>query len=249
MKKAWPLLVLLGVASGAPAPAYAQAAACAPDALGTSRTLTLKREYAGYGKEQYGPLPLKKDEVVLTFDDGPNPDTLDRVLNTLAAQCVKATFFMTGANLDKSPELGRRVVAAGHTPALHSYAHAWMKEMPESGQLADLERGLQTFAGVFGHAPAAYRFPFLLEMPAILGGLKERGITVASVDLGIDDYAPNDQRTEVLAGRLAARLKEKGGGIVLMHDANPPTAEALPVLLKVIRDNGYKVVHLRWEDR
>jgi len=48
-------------------------------------------------------------------------------------------------------------------------------------------------------------------------------------------------------GRLVERLRQTGGGIVLMHDANGPTAEALPELLQAIRDNGYKVVHLRWE--
>jgi peptidoglycan/xylan/chitin deacetylase (PgdA/CDA1 family) len=224
------------------------ASACAQDALGTSRTLTLKREYAGYGKVQYGPLPLRKGEVVLTFDDGPAPETMDGVLASLAAQCVKATFFMTGANLAKYPELGRRVVRAGHTPALHSFAHPPLRTMPVADQLADLEKGVQAFSGVFGRAPAAYRFPFLEETPAVLSALKERRITVASTDLGIDDYMPNDMRAETLVGRLVDRLRQNGGGIVLMHDANGATAEALPALLKAIKENGYKVVHLRWEE-
>ncbi len=224
------------------------AAACAPDALGTARVLTLKREYAGYGTAQYGSLPLQKGEVVLTFDDGPVPETLDRVLQALDAQCAKATFFMTGANLARHPELGRRVAQAGHTPALHSFAHPHLKAMATAEQLADLDQGLHAFAGVFGHAPAAYRFPFLEETPAVLAALKERNVTVASVDLGIDDWAPNDMRAETLVARLAGQLERTGGGIVLLHDANGPTAEALPALLKTIRDKGYRLVHLRWED-
>ena len=223
------------------------ASECAADALGTSRVLTLKREYAAYGTVQHGPLPLQKGEVVLTFDDGPTPETIDSVLQALAAQCVQATFFMTGANLSKHPELGRRVARAGHTPALHSFAHPSLKSMPVAEQLADLEQGMQSFANVFGHAPAAYRFPFLEETAPILEALKERKVTVASVDLGIDDYHPNDMRSTVLAGRLVERLRQAGGGMVLMHDANGATAEALPALLKAIQDNGYKVVHLRWE--
>lgn len=222
--------------------------ACAPGALGTARTLTLKREYARYGTVQHGPLPLQKGEVALTFDDGPNPDTLGRVLDTLAAQCVKATFFMTGANLSKHPDLGRRVADAGHTPALHSFAHPPLKSMTPAAQLADLEQGLQVFKATFGSAPAAYRFPFLEETPAILAALEQRKITVASTDLGIEDYMPHEQGVDALVGRLAARLKRGEGGIVLMHDANWPTAEALPALLKTIKDHGYKVVHLRWED-
>jgi len=249
--KAWSYFLLLcaGAGAGLPSAGWAHTdTACAPGALGTSRTLTLKREYVGYGKAQYGALPLLKGEVVLTFDDGPLPETMDRVLDTLAAQCVKATFFMTGANLAKHPELGRRVVQAGHTPALHSFAHPFLKSMPVAEQLADLEKGIQTFASVFGSAPAAYRFPFLEETPTILAALKERKITVASTDLGIDDYMPNDQRADTLVGRMVERLNQNGGGLILMHDANRPTAEALPALLKAIKDKGYKVVHLRWED-
>jgi len=229
------LLTPCAVAGAAPA--------CTPDALGTARVLTLKREFAGYGAVQHGTLPLQKGEVVLTFDDGPVPETIDRVLQALAAQCVKATFFMTGANLAKYPELGRRVVHAGHTAALHSFAYQPLKSMPAAEQLADLEKGLQAF----GNAPAAYRFPFLEETPPMLAVLKERKLTVASVDLGIDDWAPNDMRVETLVSRLVERLGRSRGGIVLMHDANGPTAEALPALLKAIRDHGYKVVHLRWE--
>jgi peptidoglycan/xylan/chitin deacetylase (PgdA/CDA1 family) len=210
--------------------------------------LTLKREHVGYGKEHYGPLPLQKGEVVLTFDDGPAPETMERVLNTLAAQCVKATFYMTGANLAKHPELGRRVVRAGHTPGLHSFAHPPLKMMPVAEQLADLDKGMTTFASVFGSAPATYRFPFLDETPAIMAVLKEKKITVASMDLGIHDYGSNDQRPEALVKRLVERLDLTGGGILLMHDANGPTADALPVLLKAIKDKGYKVVHLRWEE-
>jgi peptidoglycan/xylan/chitin deacetylase (PgdA/CDA1 family) len=224
------------------------AMACPADSLGTSRTLTLKREFAAYGKVQHGPLPLQKREVVLTFDDGPVPGLIERVLDTLAAQCVQATFFMTGANLARHPELGKRVVQAGHTPGLHSFAHPSLKAMPPAEQLADLEKGTQAFATVFGGPPPAYRFPFLEETAPILAALKEKNVTVASVDLGIDDYLPNDMRTAALVERLVTRLGQTGGGIILMHDANLATVEALPELLKAIKANGYKVVHLRWED-
>lgn len=222
--------------------------ACSPDALGTSRTLTLKREYVGYGSEQYGRLPLEPGEVVITFDDGPRPETLDRVLKALVDECVKATFYMTGANLVEHPELGRRVVQAGHSAGLHSFAHPPLYSMPEADQLADLDKGLQTFADVFGSEPASYRFPFLAETPAILAALKAKQITVASMDLGIEDYRPNDMETPALVGRLKKQLDHSGGGILLMHDANGPTADALPALLKAIKEKGYKVVHLRWED-
>ena len=224
------------------------APACAPDALGTARTLTLPREAAAYGKEQHGPLPLRKGEVVLTFDDGPEPATIDRVLGALAEQCVKATFFMTGNNLARHPALAQRVAAAGHTPALHSFAHPHLGSLSPADQMEDLDKALAAFNAAFGRAPAAYRFPFLEQTPTLVAALKEKRMTVASIDLGIQDWAPNDMRSEALAGWLAKELDRTGGGIILMHDANGPTADALPTLLRTIRDRGYKVVHLRWDD-
>ena len=79
-------------------PSLAEAAACPPDALGTSRVL----EVGAPGGLQIGlktypqTLQLEDHEVVLTFDDGPNPGTTDRILDALAKQCVKATFFVIG---------------------------------------------------------------------------------------------------------------------------------------------------------
>jgi len=253
MKK-WSLSLMMSgfIAAAAPFAVLAQSdsaePACSPDALGTSRTLTLKREYVGYGSEQYGRLPLEPGEVVITFDDGPRPETLDRVLKALSDECVKATFYMTGANLVEYPELGQRVVQAGHTAGLHSFAHPVLPSMPVAEQLADIDQGLEAFVKVFGAETASYRFPFLAESPAILKVLKEKNITVASVDLGIKDYWPNDMQTPAMVGRLKEELDRSKGGILLIHDANGPTADALPALLKTIKDKGYKIVHLRWED-
>jgi len=150
------------------------AIACPADALGTSRTLILQRESSAYGRAQHGPLPLQKGEVVLTFDDGPLPGLIERVLETLSNQCVQATFFMTGANLAEHPELGKRVAQAGHTPALHSFAHPSLRQMPPAEQLADLDKGVQAFTRVFGGPPPAYRFPYLEETAPILAALKEK---------------------------------------------------------------------------
>lgn len=252
--KRWSLSLVMGglIAAAAPFTVLAQPdsaePACAPDALGTSRTLTLKREFVGYGSEQYGRLPLEPGEVVITFDDGPRPETQDRVLKALADECVKATFYMTGTNLVEHPELGLRAVQAGHTTGLHSFAHPQLPSLPVAEQLADLDKGLQAFVDVFGVEPASYRFPFLAETPTTLKVLKEKNITVASMDLGIEDYWPNDMQTPAMVERLKKALDRSKGGILLIHDANGPTADALPALLKTIKDKGYKIVHLRWED-
>src|ERR1700712_1616062 len=90
-----------------------------PGALGTSRTLVVDpREHPRIGTMQYAEtLPLAAGEVVLTFDDGPLPKYSNRILEILAAQCVKATFFLVGRQAQSNPEGVRKVRDAGHTVA------------------------------------------------------------------------------------------------------------------------------------
>lgn len=221
-------------------------AACGPEQLNTERTILLKREGAAYGALQHTALALEKGEVVLTFDDGPSPENTPLVLKALADQCAKATFFLEGQNLRQSPDLARRTVREGHSAGIHSDTHPHLPTLTAEQQLEDFARARAAYKAVFGVETPAYRFPFLEETPTMLDALKQANITVASIDMGINDWIPEDT-TEILAQRLTASLDKAGRGIILMHDANGPTAKALPTLLKVLKDKGYKVVHLEWE--
>src|SRR5215813_8288045 len=92
------LACLLSLFVGVPAAASATDCPGHPDALGTSRVLVVDPvEHPRIGSMQYHEtLPLADHEVVLTFDDGPLPPYSTRILETLASECVKATFFMVG---------------------------------------------------------------------------------------------------------------------------------------------------------
>src|SRR5712671_7315325 len=111
--------------------AGASAALAAPDCsnpqlLGTSRTITVRpTDFPRIGTEQYAEsLRLKNREVVLTFDDGPVHGHSAKILKALAAECVKATFFMMGLNVAEAPHLARQVFDAGHSVGFHSFSHA-----------------------------------------------------------------------------------------------------------------------------
>jgi peptidoglycan/xylan/chitin deacetylase (PgdA/CDA1 family) len=237
------ILLMMAAAGFLPSDAMAE---CKPDALGTSRTLTLPHSFAAYGKAQHGGLPLGPKEVVLTFDDGPRPETTPYVLDVLAKECVKATFLTVGQNLDAHPEIARSELAAGHSIGIHSYSHAHMASLSAEKQLEDQDRTKKVYLSIFGTLPSAYRFPFLEETDTLMTALNSDGMTVLSVDVGIDDWQPNDT-PEILKNRLIDRLKIANGGIILFHDANEPTAKALPLLLQALKENGYKIVHLEWE--
>src|SRR5215470_20032784 len=96
-----------------------------PDAIGTSRTIVVDpRAHPLIGGMQYNKsLPLADHEVVLTFDDGPLPKYSNQILDILAANCAKATFFLVGSQANANPEGVRKVRNAGHTVATHSQNH------------------------------------------------------------------------------------------------------------------------------
>ncbi|WKL58710.1 polysaccharide deacetylase family protein [Asticcacaulis sp. ZE23SCel15] len=218
--------------------------ACGPDALGTARTLNISGDKGQvYGTAQHGPLPLAKDEVVITFDDGPRPETTPRVLAALKAQCVKATFFMQGNNLTAYPDLARQVVADGHSVGLHSYKHDHMDQLAPADQVKDFDTTRAVAAKVLGKSAAPfYRFPYLGETPDLMNALKVSGYTVFSIDAGANDWEVGET-PQTVTDRLMKNLDGKGG-IILLHDAQEVTAQAMPLILKTLKDKGYKVVHI-----
>ncbi len=233
--------LLLALAMTAAAPA------CAPDALGTARTLTLPRTASAWGTAQHAALPgLARGEIVLTFDDGPRPGSTPRVLQALADQCVKATFFVNGEPLRQHADLARQVRDAGHTLGMHGHRHDNFAQLPAEAQGSDLKAMLAAYVDVLGERPAAWRFPFLAESPVMMAALARLGVTVMSVDAGAEDWLPA-QTPQMLATKLLGQLAKTGGGIVLLHDAQDQTADALPFLLQTRKAEGYRVVHLRWE--
>src|SRR5215813_12741559 len=96
-----------------------------PQALNTSRTIVVgPADFPMVGKQQYmETFRLKDREVILTFDDGPIAPHTDKVLDALAAECVKATFFMMGANVAEAPHFARRAYDEGHSVGTHTFSH------------------------------------------------------------------------------------------------------------------------------
>ena len=115
------LMLWIVLAPCSVSPAAAAGANCAgnPDALGTSRVLTVDMSTPRVGRKHFpATLPLADKEVVLTFDDGPLHGTTNRILDTLRAECVRATFFLLGRMTVKAPELARQAeVAAERLPS------------------------------------------------------------------------------------------------------------------------------------
>src|ERR1043166_5383164 len=242
----------LGAALLALFPFAAAAADCPnnPDALGTSRVLTVDPAATpAVGRKQFPvTLPLEPKEAVLTFDDGPWPGTTDAVLAALRHECVKASFFMLGRNAAAHPALARKVVAEGHTVGHHSYRHPLLNRMSLARAEAEIDRGIaavdQAAYGAGRSTPKTpfLRFPGFSSGPALLGLMARRQIVVFGADLWASDW--NRMRPDRERALVLERLAKTHGGIVLFHDTQAQTARMLPALLRDLKRQGYRVVHV-----
>jgi peptidoglycan/xylan/chitin deacetylase (PgdA/CDA1 family) len=219
-----------------------------PNALGTSRVIAVDpTEHARLGTMQYAEtLPLADKEVVLTFDDGPLPPYSNRVLDILASECVKATYFVVGRMARAYPDLVRRIHAAGHTIGTHSQNHPMIfNRMPITRVQTEVEDGIASAAAALGNSKAVapfFRIPGLARATAVEMYLQERGLMLWSADFPADDWK-HIQASEVL-NRALRRLEARGKGILLLHDIQPATVLALPGLLRELKARGYRIVHV-----
>jgi peptidoglycan/xylan/chitin deacetylase (PgdA/CDA1 family) len=239
-------------AEPAPAPAVAAqpASPCAnPDALGVSRVVEVDTTGGpGFGFENFKQLDFLTDkEVVLTFDDGPWPGNTPAVLKALADQCTKAVFFSIGKHASYHPEILREVLAAGHTVGTHTWSHANLnsKKLSEQQVKDEIEEGFSAVKLALGTAPAPFfRFPELQHNPGAVAYLGQRNVAIFSCDLDSFDFRKTSTPDKIVQ-TVMSKLDKLGKGIILMHDFQKHTAEALPELLRRLKAGGYKVVQMK----
>jgi peptidoglycan/xylan/chitin deacetylase (PgdA/CDA1 family) len=233
----------------AAAPAQAEECPGNPDALGTSRVLSLEPAVLKHvGVMQYRQtLPLADKEVVITFDDGPMPRYSNPVLDILAAQCVRATYFLVGEMARSYPAVVRRMYEAGHSIGTHTEDHpSRMQKLPIAKIRQEIDEGIADVAAALGDpkelAPF-FRIPGLARSDAIEEELAARSLIVFSSDTVADDWHRRIKPSEIVR-RAMSRLQARGKGILLLHDIHAATVAALPALLKELKEAGFHVVHV-----
>ena len=236
------------ILAGVSVSASAETCSGNPDALGTSRVLTINPgEFSLIGTMQYTQtLALGDREVVLTFDDGPLPPYTDIILDTLASQCVKATYFLVGQMASGYPSVVRRIYNEGHTIGTHSQHHPHFERLSMRRVEREVDSGISSVTAALGDAKALspfFRIPYLGRTNAIERFLEGKQLVTWSVDVDTDDWW-RGSTPEAIVQRAMRRLNAKGRGIILMHDIHRNTAMALPILLRELKANGYNVVHV-----
>ena len=241
-------------AAPAPAPAPAmpvqQRSTCAnPNALGVSRVVEIDTTGGpGFGFEHFKQFDFLTDkEVVLTFDDGPWPVNTPAVLKALADECTKGLFFSVGKHATYHPEILRQVLAQGHTVGTHTWSHVNLnsKKLTEQQVKDEVEKGFSAVRFALGTNPAPFfRFPQLQHNPAMVAYFGTRNVAMFSTEIDSFDFRKG-ATPEKIVETVMGRLDKLGKGIILMHDFQKHTGEAMPALLARLKAGGYKIVQMK----
>ncbi len=172
-------------------------------------------------------------EVCLTFDDGPHPDVTPHLLDLLRELQVPATFFLIGREVEKYPEIVRRMVAEGHAVGSHSYSHPRRNTISTQQMVDEITRGAEAVERVVGTRARLYRPPGGHVTGGDLWRLWRRRMT--TVLWNVD---PKDCSVQRSASDVAEWFRNRpleGGDLVLLHDDQAKVVEVIAELVAATR--------------
>lgn len=178
--------------------------------------------------------PLPK--VSLTFDDGPNTDFTPQVLDILAQNEVKGTFFVYGAYVDEFPDVARRIVDEGHILANHSYSHPDFSQISDEEVIQQIEWTQESIYDATGYEAFLYRMPFGSGGPRVVQLLPN----YTSVIWNLDSLDWHLQDADAIYENVMANISNDS--LILMHDTGQYTVDALARFVPELKEHGYQFV-------
>jgi len=188
---------------------------------------------------------LSPKKVALTFDDGPSPGYTKSVLAILRMEKVPATFFVIGRKVKSRPDLLKRIDEEGHEIGNHTYSHARVPQTNDDELLYEIGMTSFLIRTVIGKDINYFRPPHGRVTFTKRKKIEQLGYKVVLWSVNADDYWHEGwgmRSPESIANRVVTRTR--GGSIVLMHDDSRQIAEALPTIIKDLKERGYTFVTL-----
>lgn len=191
-------------------------------------------------------LPAKT--LMLSFDDGPHPRNTQAILDILQRFQVKAVFFQLGSNLgrmradgfvaDKRAEISRRVLAAGHLIGNHTFTHPFLPGLSAEKVDGEFDASNRVFQSVDNTQPQLFRPPFGAYNAVVKSASAARNMRI--MIWRIDSLDWSDPVPKSIANRVIAEARQLDHGVVLFHDIQNRTVEALPLVLETLLAEGYR---------
>ena len=216
------------------------------DASGNVATESVIRPPGGYIVSRGG---VHTKRVALTFDDGPDPLFTAQILDTLKSRNARASFFVIGRQVQKLPDLTRRIAAEGHEIGNHSWSHADLSGLSDAAIRVELTATGRVVETVTGQRPLLFRPPYIGDArPATEDRLRpmaianELGYRIAGLEVDPKDWFESD--AQVIVANALRSIRRGSGRIILLHDAGgdrTPTLAALGPLIDSLRANGFEL--------
>lgn len=180
-------------------------------------------------------------KVALTFDDGPDVAITKQILNILKKERVPATFFVTGRMVKEYPQMLKQIAQDGHIIGNHTWSHPQLTKISDQKIVTELQRTNDIVEKEIGKKMLLFRPPYGATNSRVRKLAKEQGFLIINWSVDTNDWRGNSGPTieEIVKKQIS------NGGIILQHNAGDKlqgTVDALPKIIKFLRDQNYQLV-------
>lgn len=182
-----------------------------------------------------------KKQIAISFDAAWGNDDTQDLIDILAEYDVPATFFVVGAWVDKYPESVKALHDAGHQIQNHSNTHPHMPQLSREQMKDEIESCNKKIEAITGVCPTLLRPPYGDYDNALIETMDSLGMKTIQWDVDSLDWKEN-ATADSICQRVTSRVEN--GSIVLFHNDADHTPEALPTILKCLKDEGYEFVFI-----
>lgn len=187
----------------------------------------------------YSSMHVDGPYIAITFDDGPNPETTNKLLKMLEQRGIKATFFVLGSRAVQSPEILKQMVAQGHEIGNHSWSHPILPKVGVAEADRQITQTSDAIEKITGKKPIYLRPPYG-AMSASLRKHIEDKYDLTFIYWSVDTLDWKNKNPDKI---YELTMKQIGpGGIILAHDIHPTTVQAMPKVLDALLARGFKFV-------
>jgi len=206
-------------------------------------TITIKEETVETSVQTQKLLPIydvetNENKIAFTMNCAWSADDIDSILETLEKEDAKITFFLVGDWIDKNPDAVKKIAEKGHEIGTHSDTHPHVNNLSYEKNIEEIEKCNDKIEKNTGKRTNLYRTPYGEYNNTVISSAQDKGYYCIQWNLDTLDY--NGLTGEQMWDRIKGKLKN--GSIILSHNGTAHTADSLEMLIKNIKQSGFKIV-------